>query len=57
MPGGRRPEVVFTSEAYGEPWARLMGARHVAVDRQRTRFPISGAQLRADLGAHWPNQY
>ena len=50
---GRRPDVVFTSEEYGQPWARLMGARAVTVDRARSRFPISGSQLRADLGAHW----
>lgn len=50
---GRRPDVAFTSESYGEPWAAHMGARHVAVDSARARFPISGTALRADLGAHW----
>lgn len=50
---GRPPDVAFTSEAYGEPWAEHMGARHVCVDLDRARFPVSGTQLRADLGAHW----
>jgi NadR type nicotinamide-nucleotide adenylyltransferase len=51
--GGRRPDLAFTSEGYGPAWAEAMGARHVAIDPERRRFPISGTQLRADLGAHW----
>lgn len=51
--GGRTPDIAFTSEAYGAPWAALMGARHIAVDPQRARFPISGTALRADLHTHW----
>lgn len=50
---GRQPDVAFTSEAYGEPWAALMGARHIAIDCLRETFPISGTQLRQDLGTHW----
>lgn len=50
---GQRPDLVFTSEAYGEPWAALMGAEHRAIDVSRCQFPISGTQLRADLAAHW----
>ena len=50
---GRRPDLVFTSEAYGEPWARLMGAEHRAIDPQRLHIPISGTQLRQDLATHW----
>ncbi len=50
---GRRPDLVFSSEDYGEPWAQLMGTRHVAVDRDRKQFPVSGTLLRADLAAHW----
>ena len=37
---GRIPDVAFTSEAYGESWAALMGARHVTIDLQRARFAI-----------------
>lgn len=45
---GRHPDVVFTSEAYGEPYARLLGARHVSVDPDRTHVPVSGTAVRAD---------
>lgn len=50
---GRRPDVAFTSEDYGVPWAGLMGARHVAIDPARAEVPCSGTALRADLGAAW----
>ena len=48
-----RPDVAFTSEPWGPGWAALMGARHVTVDLARERYPISGTELRADLGAHF----
>ena len=51
--GGRRPDLVFTSEPYGEPWAELMGARHCAVDVERSAWPVSGTRLRRDLGGLW----
>jgi hypothetical protein len=44
---GRAPDVVFTSEDYGEPFARFMGCRHVMVDRHRAAVPISGTAVRA----------
>ena len=50
----RGPDLVFTSEAYGDELARRLGARHVAVDRERRRFPISGTRVRADPLAAWP---
>lgn len=37
---------VFTSEAYGEPFARGLGARHVSVDRDRSLVPVTGTMLR-----------
>lgn len=43
---GRAPDVVFTSEDYGEPYARAMGCRHVSVDRDRTTVPISATAIR-----------
>ncbi len=43
---GRAPDVVFTSEGYGEPYARAMGCRHVSVDRDRTTVPISATAIR-----------
>jgi HTH-type transcriptional repressor of NAD biosynthesis genes len=45
---GRSPHVVFSSEAYGERYAGFMGARHVSVDPDRLRFPVSGTAVRAD---------
>jgi HTH-type transcriptional regulator, transcriptional repressor of NAD biosynthesis genes len=45
---GHGPDVAFTSEEYGPRYARYLGARHVAVDPARSRFPISGTAARAD---------
>lgn len=45
---GRAPDVVFSSEEYGERYAAFMGARHVRVDPARRRFPVSGTAVRAD---------
>lgn len=50
---GRAPDVVFSSEDYGERYAALMGARHVLVDRERRRAPVSGTAVRRDPFAHW----
>jgi HTH-type transcriptional regulator, transcriptional repressor of NAD biosynthesis genes len=46
-------DLVFSSESYGEPFAAALGARHVAVDPARRRFPVSGTAVRADPAAHW----
>jgi NadR type nicotinamide-nucleotide adenylyltransferase len=45
---GRAPEVVFTSESYGPRWAMYLGARHISVDPERRRYPVSGTAVRAD---------
>ncbi len=45
---GRTPDVVFTSELYGENYAAALGCRHVLVDLARSSVPISGTQIRAD---------
>lgn len=50
---GRAPDAVFTSEDYGDRYARLMGARHVSVDKPRTSVPISGTAIRTDPYANW----
>jgi NadR type nicotinamide-nucleotide adenylyltransferase len=50
---GRVPDVVFTSESYGDTWAAACGARHVCIDRGRETVPVSGTALRADLARHW----
>jgi len=50
---GRAPDVVFTSEDYGERYAALMGAQHVSVDPPRGRVPVSGTAVRNDPYANW----
>lgn len=47
------PDVVFTSESYGDELARRLGARHVIVDRPRELVPISGSKIRERPLAHW----
>lgn len=50
---GWTPEAVFTSEPYGEPYARAMGCDHVLVDLDRRTFPVSGTAVRKDPHAQW----
>lgn len=50
---GYRPDIVFTSEEYGERFASYLGAKHVNVDPNRATHPISGTLVRADASAHW----
>lgn len=45
---GMSPDVVFTSEDYGEPYAKFLGCDHVLVDRERLTIPCSGTQVRDD---------
>ncbi|MGE5299206.1 MAG: AAA family ATPase, partial [Acidobacteriota bacterium] len=50
---GYRPGVVFSSEAYGKPWAEAMGCKYVNVDIARTTIPISATKVRHDLLKEW----
>jgi NadR type nicotinamide-nucleotide adenylyltransferase len=50
---GKSPDVVFTSEDYGPVYARLMGSRHVMVDRFRSHVSVSGTAIRNDAGMNW----
>lgn len=50
---GKAPDVAFTSEEYGERWAHFLGCKHVLVDQDRVRFPVSGTAVRSDPLAHW----
>jgi NadR type nicotinamide-nucleotide adenylyltransferase len=52
LPAG--PDVVFTSEVYGDEMARRLGARHIAVDPSRHQVPVSATEIRADPYVHWP---
>lgn len=46
-------DVVFTSEPYGDRLAECLGARHVCVDPERRRYPVSGTAVRSDPLAMW----
>ncbi|WP_425615265.1 AAA family ATPase [Anatilimnocola sp. NA78] len=50
---GHAPEVVFTSEDYGDAYARHMNCAHVQVDKARARVPCSGTMIRRDPYAQW----
>ena len=50
---GFPPDVVFTSEGYGDEFAALLGARHITIDPSRSAFPISGTHLRNDLATNF----
>ena len=50
---GSAPDVVFTSEDYGDEFARQLGCRHVLVDRARAAVPVSGTQVRRDPLGCW----
>lgn len=50
---GFKPDVVFTSENYGEPYAHFMNCRHVLVDLDRSTFSISGTKVRENPYKHW----
>jgi len=46
-------DTVFTSESYGDEFARQLGARHVAIDAERLTVPISGTRIREHPLRHW----
>ncbi|HEX5455964.1 MAG TPA: nicotinate-nucleotide adenylyltransferase, partial [Candidatus Saccharimonadales bacterium] len=48
---GYVPDIVFSSEEYGEPWSKAMGSKHMLVDLQRKNVPISAAQIRKNPAA------
>lgn len=48
-----RPDMVFSSEAYGRTWAEAMGCDYTDVDIDRTTVPISGTKVRQDMMASW----
>jgi HTH-type transcriptional repressor of NAD biosynthesis genes len=50
---GSAPDVVFTSEDYGEAYAHFLGCRHVLVDRERTHVPVSARAIRTDPLTYW----
>ncbi len=50
---GRAPDVVFTSEDYGDEFAQHLGCRHVQVDKERAAVSVSGTRVRADPLGCW----
>ncbi|MBM2850375.1 MAG: cytidyltransferase-related domain protein [Anaerolineales bacterium] len=47
------PDVVFTSELYGDKLAECLGARHEMVDLERKMFPVSGSVARERPLEYW----
>jgi HTH-type transcriptional regulator, transcriptional repressor of NAD biosynthesis genes len=47
------PELVFSSEDYGDKLAECLGARHILVDKPRQSVPISGTKIRIDPYQNW----
>jgi NadR type nicotinamide-nucleotide adenylyltransferase len=50
---GGAPDVVFTSEDYGDAYARHMGCRHILVDKKRKAVPVSATKIRQNPLANW----
>ena len=46
-------EVIFTSESYGDEFAKYLGIEHVLVDIDRKVHPISGTMVRDNPFKHW----
>jgi HTH-type transcriptional repressor of NAD biosynthesis genes len=50
---GFTPDVVFTSEDYGDRFAACLGCKHVLVDKARIAVPVSGTAVRANPLGCW----
>ncbi len=50
---GFTPDIVFSSEAYLETYANLLGAQHRVVDEKRTHVPISATKVRGNPLECW----
>jgi HTH-type transcriptional regulator, transcriptional repressor of NAD biosynthesis genes len=46
-------DIVVSSEEYGEPFAKHLGASHVEFDRARVKFPISASWVRKHPFRYW----
>lgn len=46
-------DVIFTSEEYGEEFARYLGIKHEMVDQSRTQYAVSATAIRNDPYANW----
>ena len=50
---GYTPDIVFSSEDYGDTYAVAMGCKHHLVDKERKTVPIQARQIRPDVIAKW----
>jgi len=50
---GFAPDVVFSSEDYGDRFAQFLGCPHVSIDKARQAVPISGTSVRNDPLSCW----
>ncbi len=46
-------DVVFTSEEYGDEFARYLGIQHVQVDQPRSHYAVSATAVRNDPYTNW----
>lgn len=45
--------ILFSSEEYGDPFSRNLGADHVSFDPQRSKNPVSGSLIRQHPFQYW----
>ena len=50
---GFKPNIVFTSEKYGDMWAKYIGCQHKLVDLSRKKYYISGTMIRSNPYKYW----
>lgn len=50
---GYTPDVVFTSEDYGDNYSKFLGSHHVLVDRERKEVNISATEIRENPLKYW----
>jgi HTH-type transcriptional regulator, transcriptional repressor of NAD biosynthesis genes len=46
-------DLIISSEQYGEPFARALGATHIEFDRARNKYPLSASLIRNRPFTHW----
>lgn len=46
-------DVVFTSEDYGDDFAKYLGIKHHLVDKLRVNYPVSGTAVRSNPYINW----
>jgi len=50
---GFKPDMVVTSEDYGQPYAAEMGIRHIEADKPRRQVPCSATRIRRNPYGMW----